>query len=526
MAAAERVVRALRAGRRITIYGDYDVDGMTATSLLQQCFSLAGGRVDYYIPSRLEEGYGLNCEALSTLHAEDPQRLVVTVDCGVTSHDEVRLARELGLELIVTDHHSLADELPTFDAAVHPRLPGQEWPFADLCGAGVAFKLAWAVCQLLGDGRKAEPRMRDFLLSALGLAAIGTVADVVPLVEENRVLVTHGLRVLPESLSPGLKALFRVAGLQDARRLTAEDVAFSLGPRLNAAGRLGQARLAVELLTTQDPRRATQLAEYIDQLNQNRQTVERRIFRQAREQVAAHPEWEEAAAFVLADADWHPGVIGIVASRIAERYARPAVLVAVSDETGIGQGSGRSHAGFPLHAALARCAAHLESFGGHQAAAGLRVRREQLDAFRQSFVADVAAHHCPQPRELELGIDAEVVLPQLSHGAVRELERLGPFGCCNDRPRFAAQAVDLVEPPQTFGNGERHLSVRVRQGGKVMRAVAFGKADWVPEIAAAGGPISLCFAPMINRFGGYERVELHLIDWQPTDRRSQGVPPQ
>lgn len=513
--ASRRIAAAVQTGRRVTIYGDYDVDGVTATSILWHCIKLAGGSVDYYIPSRLEEGYGLNCDALRTLHEEDPQRLLVTVDCGIASVNEAALAAELGLELIVTDHHNFAAELPAAAVLVHPRLPGAQCPFTDLCGAGVAFKLAWAVCQRLGDGTKASPRMREFLISAVGLAALGTVADVVPLHGENRILVAYGLQVLQKPQGPGLEALKRIAGLTDKTRLTAEDIAFGLSPRINAAGRLGQARLAVELLTTDNQARAVGLADYIDQLNKNRQTVERRIFRQAKELVAEHDGWEEQQALVLAHPEWHPGVIGIVASRIAEHFERPAVLIALNQEEGLGLGSGRSFADFDLHAGLTACADHLETYGGHRAAAGLRVRMDRIDDFRETLAAYTREHHRPTARDVELKVDAEVSLADLTPRAVHELEQLGPFGSQNRRPVFASASVRLVEPPQTMGGGERHLSVRVRQSGQVFRAVAFGKADWAGPLAAVDGPLLVCFEASINSFGGYERVELRLIDWQP-----------
>ena len=367
--AADRIVAAVRAGRRITVYGDYDVDGVTATSILWYCLRLAGARVDYYIPCRMEEGYGLNQEALRQLQAEDPERLIVTVDCGIASLVEAALARELGLELIVTDHHTFAAELPDAACLVHPRLPGGTYPFGDLCGAGVAFKLAWAVCKRLGEGGRATPAMREFLKSAVGLAALGTVADVVPLVGENRILVRYGLQALRELPITGVRTLLEIAGLQEKPALAAEDIGFGLAPRLNAAGRLGQARLAVELLTTDNPQRARQRAEHADELNKNRQTVERRMCRQARELVDESPAWLEQRTLVLAHAEWHVGVVGIVAGRIAEHYERPSIVIALDEQRQAGQGSGRSCNGFDLHAALTACGEHLEGFGGHKAAA-------------------------------------------------------------------------------------------------------------------------------------------------------------
>lgn len=519
VAAAERIVAAIEDGRRITIYGDYDVDGVTATAILWHCLTLAGATVDYYIPSRLEEGYGLNRDAVQSLHEDDPRRLVVTVDCGIASVNEAARAAELGLELIITDHHNFAADLPPA-LLVHPRLPGSDYPHPDLCGAGVAFKLAWAISQRLGDGKKASPKMRQFLIDAVGLAAIGTIADVVPLRGENRILVKYGLGVLQKSRGVGLDALWQVAERSADDAVTTEDIGFSIAPRINAAGRLGQARLAVELLTTTNQQRAVQLADYVDQLNKQRQTVERKIFKQARELVEQNPEWAEQGVLVLAHEEWHPGVIGIVASRLAEHFAQPTILLSLNREEGMGQGSGRSHAGFDLHAGLTACAHQLETFGGHKAAAGLKLKANAIDAFRESLVHYVAENHQPTERALELRIDAEVSLDDLTHRTVRELDRLGPFGCANERPRFAASGIVLVEPPRRMGGGERHLSLRLRQtastgAGKVFRAVAFGKGEWAEDMAAVNGPLAISFAASINEFRGYERVELQLADWRP-----------
>ncbi len=513
--AVDRLTSAIQAGRRITIYGDYDVDGVTSTSILWHCLKLAGARVDYYIPCRLEEGYGLNEDAIRSLHAEDPRRLLITVDCGIGSLREAALAKELGLELIVTDHHTIGEELPDAACIVHPRLPGGSYPFGDLCGAGVAFKVAWAVCQRLGDGRKASPRMREYLKMAVGLAAIGTVADVVPLVGENRIIVRYGLGTLLDKSTPGLARLLKISGLEDSKQLDADDIGFALGPRLNAAGRLGQARLAVEMLTTTNEQRAAQLAEYIDQLNKERQSVERRMFKEAKELVEKHPEWNDHPALVLAHPDWHPGVIGIVASRVVETYSRPAIMIALKDSAGVGQGSCRSFAGFDLYTGLSSCRQFLLGFGGHRAAAGLRIRIEQIDAFRESFVQHVRENHEITSQDVELKVDAEVALADVTHRAIKELEQLGPFGSQHRKPIFAASRVDLNEPPKKMGNGEQHLSLRIKQGGRVLRAIAFGKADWADEIAAAGGPISICFTAGLNEYRGYQNVELQLLDWQP-----------
>lgn len=512
--AADRIVAAVKSGRRITIYGDYDVDGVTATSLLWHCLQHCGAKVDYYIPSRLEEGYGLNCEAIRQMHAEDPTRMLVTVDCGITSCAEAALARELGLELIITDHHTPAAALPDAAVLVHPRLSGS-YPFGDLCGCGVAFKLAWAICARLGDGKKASPRMREFLLSAIGLAAIGTIADVVPLIDENRVLVHFGLASLLDRANPGLKMLLKISKVSDKGSLQAEDIAFAVAPRINAAGRLGQARLAVELLTTSDVERAVALATYLDGLNKDRQSVERKILKQAKELVEQNAEWADHRALVLSHHEWHPGVIGIVASRVAEHFQRPTIMIALGGLNGLAQGSGRSFAGFNLHAGLAACGDHLDTFGGHHAAAGLKIRPDSIDAFREAFVQHVAENHATLPGMAELKIDAEVRLSDITIRSVTELERLGPFGSANPRPVFVATNVQLANPPKKMGEGERHLSIFVRQYGDRMRGIAFGKADWADEMVKHSGPISICFQPTINRFQGRESVEFHLIDWQP-----------
>jgi len=515
--ASERILAAVSANRPITIYGDYDVDGVTATSVLWHCLKLAGANVSYYVPHRLEEGYGLNCEALKSIHDDAPNSLVVTVDCGIASLKEADYARELRLELIVTDHHQFAESLPEADCLVHPRLPGGGYPFGDLCGAGVAFKLAWAICKKLGDGKNASPKMREFLLDAVGLTAIGTVADVVPLVDENRVIVRYGLQSLLDRANMGLKALMMISELDGNRLLDAEDIGFGLAPRINAAGRLGQARLAVELLTTDKPERAASLADYLNQQNEIRKTVERRMLKQAKELVAANPEWEDHPALVLADPDWHAGVIGIVAGRVASHFQKPAVMISLNKQDDIGQGSARTFAGCDLHASLSAAAEHLITFGGHQAAAGLRVAGDKIDDFRAAFCNHVAGTHEVSPQDLEIEIDAEVRLADLTHRAVTELDRLGPFGQCNPRPVLASTNVELAEPPRKMGGGERHLSVRVRQYGRVMRGVSFGNGDWADELAAVRGPISICYKPTINRFRGQENVEFHLIDWQPAE---------
>ena len=518
--AADRIISAVRSKRRITIYGDYDVDGVTSTSLLWHCLQLCGATVDYYIPCRLEEGYGLNSAALQQLHEEDPGRLVVSVDCGIASVAEAALAREIGLELIITDHHHIGQELPEAAVLVHPGLDDGSYPFRDLCGAGVALKLAWEICRKLGDGKRASPRMRNYLMSAVGLAAIGTVADVVPLLDENRAIVRYGLAGVREHAPAGFMALLQAAGLLEKEEIKSEDIAFGLAPRINAAGRLGQARLAVELLTTDQQDRAIMLAQHLDKLNKDRKTVERRILKQAKEQIEQHPEWSEHKTLVLAHHEWHQGVIGIVASRIAELFEKPTVMISLRED-GTGHGSGRSYAGFELYNGLASCSEVLDGFGGHQAAAGVRVQESAVDEFRNSLANWAQLHFQPTEEDTALRIDAEVLLSEVTLPAVRELEKLGPFGASNPTPRFVCDRVELAEPPKTMGEGDRHISIRVRQHKTVMRGVAFGRGDWCEPLANVNGPLAISFAPVINSFRGYERVELHLSDWKESGAISQ-----
>ena len=317
--AAARIFEAVRQGRRICVYGDYDVDGVSGAAILLQCLRLLGGQVDLYVPHRLDEGYGLNCDALRQIASTDAS-LVVTVDCGIASIEEAEEAKRLGLELIVTDHHEYKATLPDAAVLVHPRLPGTAYPFGGLSGSAVALKLAWALSQKCSGGSKVTPRYKEFLLDAVALASLGVVADVVPLLDENRILVRYGLHRLRQAPPLGLRALCQAAGIEDGAELRAYDVAFRIAPRLNAAGRLGCARLVVDLLTTTRPEQAADLARYLENQNTQRQQLERRMTADARRMIEEQGRQNDPA-LVLASADWHGGVIGIVAGRLAEHFA-------------------------------------------------------------------------------------------------------------------------------------------------------------------------------------------------------------
>jgi single-stranded-DNA-specific exonuclease len=514
MKAAEIIHAAIRDHKRICVYGDYDVDGVTGTALLWQCLKLLGAEASYYIPHRVEEGYGMNAEAIRAKAAEK-FGMLISVDCGICSVAETALAQELGIETIITDHHEFGPELPAAAAIVHPRLPGGGYPFGGLSGSGVAFKLAWSICKQASGAKRVGERMQTFLLQAVGMAALGTVADMVPLIDENRVLVRHGMVSLAQKPTLGMAALMNLAKLDSKKQLASDDIAFTIGPRLNAAGRLGQAQLAVELLITDKPDRAAELAQYINQLNESRQTLERSMQLAASKQAKEQFDLNTEPALVLADRGWHPGVIGIVAGRLADKFHRPVVMISW-DQLGIrpGIGSARSVPGFNLHAALEACDEYLLAHGGHAAAAGLKIEESQLAGFRTAFSEAVAAELGSTPRDGELAIDAEFPLSAFTLHAVQQIERLAPFGQSNSRPLLCTNAVTLAEPPRAIGNGGSHLSLKLSQYGVTLRAVAFGGGEWLDELLALTGPIDIAFRPVINTFKGRQSVELHLVDWR------------
>ncbi|MBW3597217.1 MAG: single-stranded-DNA-specific exonuclease RecJ [Planctomycetes bacterium] len=510
--AVECIHAAVRASQRIYVYGDYDADGMTAAAILVRCLRLWGADVHYHVPNRLEDGYGLNAEALELI-ASRGASLVITVDCGIGSVAEAEAARRLGLELIITDHHEPGPQLPDAAAIVHPALPGRPYPFAGLCGAGVAFKLAWALCQRASNAKKVSPEMRSFLIGATGLAAVGAVADVVPLLDENRLLVRAGLSSL-RSPPLGLARLMQVTQLDQKPCWDADDIAFTLAPRLNAAGRLGQARLGIDLLTTDDPERADSLARYIHQLNEDRGSIERKIYHAANKQAVEQYEPDRDPALVLADRGWHAGVIGIVAGRLAEKYNRPVVMLSL-DPLGVkpATGSARSAGACNLYRALASCGELLEGYGGHAAAAGLKVAEANIDAFRSAFCEYVASETSQADGSSELLIDAEAPLCQLTLKTVQDIERLAPFGHGNPRPILCATRVELAAPPRRIGGGERHLSLKLRQHNLTMRAVGFNHGESADALAAAG-PLDIAYRPTINTFRNRRSVEMQLVDWR------------
>ncbi len=512
--ASERIYTAVKDKTPITVYGDYDADGMTGTSILFSCLRLLGAEVQYYVPNRLEDSYGLSCDSIHKL-AQRGRKMIISVDCGIGSIREADLCRELAIDLIITDHHRQSDQLPTAVAIVHPALPGFNYPFHGLCGAGVAFKLAWAICQHASQAKKVSTALRDFLLQATTLAAIGTVADVVPLLDENRIIVRHALKLMHQHGPLGLKALMKQTKLDQKTSLSAEDIAFTLAPRLNAAGRLGQAQLGIELLTTQDPHRAAALAEYIDRLNGDRESLERSIVLAATKQAKEQFDVENDPALVLAGPGWHLGVIGVVASRLSEKFHRPVVIIGM-DATcqKPATGSARSQGIIDLHATLQLCREHLLSCGGHAAAAGLRIDERNIAPFRDAFCEAVSLQLAGHQPVASLSIDAEATLKQMNLNTVSTIEKLAPFGASNPRPILVASNVGLADPAKSMGGGDRHMSVKLVQHGASMRAVAFGQAEWIEPLNSHQGQIDIAFRPNINEFNGMRRVELQLLDWR------------
>lgn len=516
-AATEVISAAIRRGDPITIYGDYDADGMTAAAILVNGLRLLGADVNYFVPNRLEDGYGLSCEAIEALHRRG-RRLIISVDCGIASGAPAERCRQLGMQLVITDHHQFGEALPPAEAIVHPRLPGSSYPFGELCGAGVAFKLAWALCQQACGATKVSDPMRDYLMQSLGLAAIGTIADVVPLLDENRIIVLHGLRALHADPVPGLAELMKLVKLQGKSALGSEDVAFSLAPRLNAAGRLGQAQLGVELLTAGAGDRVAALAEYINQLNVSRESLQRSVQLAASKLAAADFDPQADPALVLPGVGWHQGVIGVVAGRLADKYGKPVIVLSL-DQAGGKPAVGSGRAGSPhvdLHEALSECSPRLVRFGGHRAAAGLTIAEDQIDAFRSDFYEAISRQCCDVALAPEILIDAQAPLCQLDMQTLTQIERLAPFGQGNPRPVLCSNRVTLAEPPRKIGGGDRHLSVQLAQHEVRIRGVAFGHGDWCEEMLACSGPIDVAYRPVINEFAGRRSVEVQLVDWRPS----------
>lgn len=499
-AAAERIVRAIEFGERVACYGDYDVDGVTSTVLLAGFLEASGSDVVTYTPHRLLEGYGLNPTAVARL-ATEGVRLLVTLDCGITSIAEVQQARRLGVDVVVVDHHTVPVELPAAAAILNPHQPGCSYPCKHLAAVGVTFNLALALRRRLRErGRFGPARPEPNLKQALDLVALGTVADVVPLVEVNRVLVHFGLAEITRARRPGIRALKRVAGVAAGSPVSAGQVGFRLAPRINAAGRLDDAGRGVALLMARDEARAWLLADELDRENRSRQEIEHRMLEQALADATKLVEGG-ARGLVLAREDWHPGVVGIVASRIAERFHRPAVLVGIAD--GVGKGSGRSIEGFHLYDALAACSGHLTRFGGHRHAAGVTVDPAALDEFRRAFERHAADRLSEDDLVPRTRIDGWAEAELLSEQAANDLSRLAPFGPGNPEPVFGLRGQP--DRARQVGAGGVHLKLRIAD----REAIGFSLGD---RLNLCGGPVEAAVSLGFDEWDGSRRLQLRLRD--------------
>lgn len=506
--AASRMSQAVREGQPIVIYGDYDVDGITASSILWHTLRLAGAHVRTYVPHRIEEGYGINSEAITAMCEADP--LIISVDCGITAVEPAAIAKAKGVDLIITDHHEMDPrKLPDAYALVHPRLPGSEYPFGDLCGAGVAFKLAWQFARVHNGSDRLPKAYRDLMIQQMSLAALGTVADVVPLVDENRVLTTFGLGQIKHTDFMGLNALIDASRLRD-EKIDAYHVGFVLGPKLNACGRMGHAKDAVHLLTEATEDEAHDIAEFLTQENDRRRATEKQITDKAIAQVIEH-EYDHAdtRAIVVADQDWHPGVVGIVASRLVDKFNRPAMVLNIDGDEA--HGSARSVAGVNIHDALQHASEHLISFGGHAMAAGLRVEVGKLEAFRKSLIEFVNEKLAANDLCSIVEIDSECLLSDLSLDQVRQIERMAPFGPANPKPVLCVRNVQLDRPPMFMGQTGKHLRLSLKQGDQYLNAVAFNMADLAEQLPM-GVMLDVVFEPKTNTWRGRTSVDMMVKD--------------
>ena len=513
-AAADRILRAVRDGETILVHGDYDVDGVTGTSLLMRLLRLLGADAVWHIPNRLVDGYSFGAHSIERARTTGA-KVVISVDNGTSAVDVIDGLCELGVDTIVTDHHEPPPpgpdgevRLPDALAILNPKLPGSSYPWRELCGGAVAFKLAWGVVQARAGGRKSTAEEKVFLEEATAYVAIATVCDVVPLVDENRVFARYGLKALAQSKSPGLEALLRVAGLA-GRPLTAEDVAFQIGPRINASGRLGSAETAVECLLAADESGARDLAHQLDQLNQKRRTIEREVLVEARREAERFPD--DPVLFV-AGQGWHQGVVGIVAARLTEEFHRPAIVIGLDGDEG--RGSARTVEGFDVLAAMSGARDHLERFGGHTQAAGLEIRSERVEAAREAV--QVRARELLAdggPNEEELWIDVELPFRDMTTDTMRHLDRLAPFGEENAKPVFLSSGVHLARPAREVGQDGGHLMLSLRDGDHVLKAMAFRQGERLGELAM-GKPIDVVYTPRWNTFRGETNLELELIDFR------------
>lgn len=499
--AAERLARAVNDGEPILVHGDYDADGISGAALLSGWIRRLGGTAEAFVPHRMRDGYDLSAGGVSRAQ-ELGAGVLVTVDCGIRAHDWIQRAQDLGIDVIVTDHHRPSETLPPAYAVVNPNRTDCPYPNKGLSGTGVAFKL----CQRLG---RLSGAPEDELWPHLDLVALATVADQVPLTEENRVLVRFGLKALEQTARPGLRQLIRAAGLRQP--LDTASIAYGLAPRINAAGRVGETDSALRLLMTEDEDEASELAGQLEQNNRDRKALDGEVLREALDQVAGEFDPGRDRGLVVAGEGWHPGVIGIVASRIVERVFRPVVIVALDGDQG--RGSARSIPGFDLYEAVAACSQHLDRFGGHRAAAGMDVQRGSLEAFREAFQDAAATQLESVDLQPVLNADLEIRLDEIPGDFYRFLRYVGPFGQGNPDPVFVTRGVHLNAPPKVTAKG--HLKFRMAQGKATFDAIGFGLGDHVSPGDLGTGPIDVAYTLAENTFAGFTTVQARALDVRP-----------
>jgi single-stranded-DNA-specific exonuclease len=502
--AVARLRRARDAGEAVLVHGDYDVDGICSTALYTRALRMMGLRAEPFVPHRLVDGYDLSDAGIAEAR-RCGATLILTGDCGIVAHDAVERAAAAGIDVIVTDHHTAGPTLPAAAAVVNPNRTDCGYPDKGLAGVGVAYKVCCALASELGF-----PESR--LHSLLDLVAIATIADLAPLVGENRTLVRWGLKVLPQTPNPGLRALLRVTRLADKGEITAAQVGFVLAPRLNAVGRMGEALRGVRLLLTDDEREAAAIAATLEDENRWRQTVDGDTLRAALAKLETEYDPDEHRGVVLAADGWHPGVIGIVASRVVERIHRPTVLIAL-DGANDGKGSARSIPGFHLYDAMRDCSEHLSRFGGHRMAAGCSIRPDRVDAFRAAF--DQRARAVLEDDHLvpEVRVDLEVELHQANEELARLIRHAGPFGMGNSTPVFAARRVGVVGAPRVVG--QNHLKLTLGAFGHSLEAIGFGMADRIGEVSE--GPLDVAFKLEENTWNGRTTAQAKLVDVRPAE---------
>lgn len=495
--AVDTIIEACNNNEKITIYGDYDVDGITSVAVLKMFFADMGIEAEHYLPSRLEEGYGLNNNALDKI-AANGTKLLITVDCGISAYEEVEYAKSLGMKVIVTDHHECPAVLPNALAVIDAKRPDSTYPFNSLAGVGATFKLIQAISYKLEFDRKRY-------LKYIDIVALGTIADIVPLIDENRIIVNFGLILMKQTRNIGLQALIRVSGYEAGDALNSTSVSFGLAPRINASGRMGKADLALELLLEKDMDKAYKIALELSETNKERQDVEKAIIDEALN-IIERDKLYEKDIIVVYNENWHHGVIGIVASKITELYYKPSILISIED--GVGKGSGRSVEGFDLHEALSNCTDLLLKFGGHEMAIGLSIAEENLEKFAEK-VEQIAKEKGTKDLQATVKVDAEVSAEDISYQTLQEIELLKPFGEANPAPIFAYKNVK-VDGVRLLSN-EKHLKLTLKDGTHVFDAIAFNMGNKKYSIKI-GDKVDVLHSIELNKFNGIEKIQLNVKD--------------